>query len=63
MKNLGWSGQMKPGKHELMCAYSFGRYDNGRHRHIPGTTERIGTLLTGTMKLNGTSISDATIVK
>jgi len=52
MTQLGWSVQLKSGKHELKCGYSFGRYDNGRHRHIPGKTEWIGTLATGSLKLN-----------
>lgn len=47
----GYSVQTAPGEYTLQCSYNFGRHDNNRHRHVPGKTEWIGRLTTGSQQI------------
>ncbi len=50
-RRLGYSVKAAPGHHTLQCTIRFGNLDNERHRYVPGKSEWIGELSTGTQKI------------
>jgi hypothetical protein len=50
-QGLGYSVRAVPGQYSLRCSMLFGHLDNGRHRHVPGQSEWIGQLTTGSQQI------------
>ena len=50
-KGLGYHVKTDAGQYSLRCSIRFGDLDNERHRHIPGQSEWIGKLTTGSQKI------------
>ena len=50
-KGLGYHVTAANGRYSLRCSYHFGDLDTSRQRHIPGKTEWIGQLTTGTQTI------------
>jgi hypothetical protein len=50
-QGLGYFVTAAPGDYTLRCGVWFGDLDNTRHRHVPGKSEWIGQLTTGTQKI------------
>ncbi|HEV3025198.1 MAG TPA: M56 family metallopeptidase, partial [Pirellulales bacterium] len=50
-QGLGYFVKTAPGDYSLRCGIRLGQYDNTRHRHVPGQSEWIGQLTSGTQKI------------
>jgi uncharacterized protein (TIGR03067 family) len=48
---LGYHVHAEHGRYSLRCSIRFGDLDNERHRHVPGKSEWIGKLTTGTQTI------------
>ena len=60
-KGLGYHVRVPDGRYSVRCSYYFGGLDKERHRHVPGKSQWIGKLTTGTQTITfGDGGADAT---